>query len=335
MPEESLVDVHTHFFPRQLLSAIERRSEPPCVERNGDGLCVRFGPGRRYPLTTAMGDADAKVAGMDRSGITHSILSVNMPGVDGLGEEAVAAARQVNDGMREAAESRPDRLSWMAVVPMERPGEVAAELRRCVACGARAVMIGSNVAGRPLDLDTDAGLFETAHELEIPIMVHPAFPLASEMVSDYELTSILGFPFDTTTAALRLVLAGMFDRYPRLKFVVSHVGGMLPFLVGRIDYLSMKRQGGLGRLSVAPSDHLRKLYVDGVCLWPPALRLGVEFFGAGHVMFGSDDPYWPMCNSIETFSDAGLAAADRRMVAHGTAAAVMGVGAPARVAAGG
>jgi predicted TIM-barrel fold metal-dependent hydrolase len=168
-------------------------------------------------------------------------------------------------------------------------------------------------------------LFATAHELGLAIVIHPAFPLAGDTVSEYQLTSILGFLFDTTTATLRLVLAGIFDRYPGLKLVISHVGGLIPFIVGRIDYLSTNRPGGSGRLSVAPSEHLRHLYVDGVCLWPPALRLGIEFFGADHVMFGTDHPYWPMELGVATVSEAGLAAGDERQLAGATAAAVMGL----------
>jgi predicted TIM-barrel fold metal-dependent hydrolase len=328
MNPAALIDVHTHFFPGQLLEALEGRSEPPYLYREDGRTFVRFGPGRQYPLTEAMGSVDAKLAEMDRAGIHGSVLSVNMPGVDGLGDMAVSTASVVNDGLRAAASRDPARLAWMAVAPMERPEAVAEELHRCASLGASGVMIGSNVVGRPLDLDTDAGLFEAAHDLGLAIMVHPAFPLAGEAVAEYQLTSILGFLFDTTTATLRLVLAGMFDRYPDLKFVVSHVGGLLPFIVGRIDYLSTQRPGGTGRLSVPPSEHLRKLYVDAVCLWPPALRLGVEFFGADHVMFGSDHPYWPMADGVATLAEAALPPADQELVAHGTASALMNLGEP-------
>jgi aminocarboxymuconate-semialdehyde decarboxylase len=324
--EDGLADIHTHFFPAALRRAIDGRTTVPYLHRDAARAFVRFGPGRQYPLTEAMSDVEAKLADMDDAGIHRAVLSVNMPGVDGFGELAVATARAVNEGMRAAVARDPERLAWMAVVPMERPEAVAKELARSAALGACGVMVGSNVAGRPLDLDTDAGLFDTAHELGLAIMVHPAFPLAAATVSEYQLTSILGFLFDTTTVTLRLVLAGMFDRYPDLKFVVSHVGGLIPFIVGRIDYLSTERPGGTGSLSVPPSEHLRKLYVDSVCLWPPALRLGVEFFGADHVMFGTDHPYWPMPLAVQTLDDAGLAPADERQVVSGSASALLGLG---------
>jgi aminocarboxymuconate-semialdehyde decarboxylase len=320
-----LLDVHTHFFPEPLFRAIEARSQPPYLHREGGRAFVRFGAARQYPLTAEMRDIEAKLDQMQRGGIGHSVLSVNMPSVDGLGELAVTVARDVNDAMAAAASRDPDRLSWMATLPMEHPEAVSAELRRCAALGARGVMIGSNVNGRPLDLDQDAGLFEAAHDLDVAIMMHPSFPLSNTSVSEYQLTSILGFLFDTTTATLRLILSGMFDRYPQLKLVVSHVGGLLPFIVGRIDYLSTQRPGGMGQLTEAPSEHLRKLYVDAVCLWPPALRLGVEFFGADHVMFGSDHPYWPMPDSVQTLAAAALSPSQERAVRRGTAVKVMGI----------
>jgi aminocarboxymuconate-semialdehyde decarboxylase len=321
-----LIDVHTHFFPEQLLNAFASRRTPPYLDHSGPDAFVRFGPGRQYPVTERMLDIEVKLAQMDQAGIDRSVLSINMPGVDGLGELAPEVARGANDGLHAAAQRDPRRLSWMAVMPMERPNAVVDELRRCAELGACGVMINSNVSGRPLDLETDSGLFETAHELGLAIMVHPAFPLAGDTVAEYQLTSILGFLFDTTTVTMRLVLAGMFDRYPDLKFVVSHVGGLIPFIIGRIDYLSTKRPGGTGALSVAPSEHLRKLYVDGVCLWPPALRLGIEFFGADHVMFGSDDPYWQMPDAVETLTAASLPSEQRRQVSGGTAAVLLGLG---------
>jgi aminocarboxymuconate-semialdehyde decarboxylase len=320
-----LVDVHTHFFPEPLFRAMEVRREPPCLYRESGTTFVRIGAGRQYPLTAQMRNVDAKLEEMMRGGIGHSVLSVNMPAVDGLGELSVTVAREVNDAMAATASHDPDRLSWMATVPMECPEAASAELRRCSALGASGVMIGSNVNGRALDLDHDAGLFEAAHDLNLAIMIHPAFPLSNASVSEYQLTSILGFLFDTSTATLRLVLAGVFDRYPQLKLVVAHVGGLLPFIIGRIDFLSTQRPGGMGELAEPPSEHLRKLYVDGVCLWPPALRLGVEFFGADHVMFGTDHPYWPMPDAVETLAAAGLTRAEERAVGRGTALEVMGL----------
>jgi len=319
-----LTDVHTHFFPDALLAAVDGRREPPCICTENGTRFLSFGPGpsRQYPLTPAMSDVEAKLAEMERAGITHSVLSVNMPGVDGLGDDGPAAARAVNDDMHRTAAAAPDRLSWLGVVALERPDSVAAEVRRCASSGACGVMIGSNVNGRPLSLDGDQALFDAAHEAGLAIMVHPSFPLSSESVADYRLTSILGFLFDTTTATLRLVLGGMFDRYPDLRFVVSHVGSLLPFIVGRIDYLSTERPGGMGELTVPPSEHLRRLYVDGVCLWPPALRLGTEFFGADHVMFGSDAPYWPMDRAVQTLTAVGLSGRDSLALAYATAAHV-------------
>lgn len=321
-----LTDVHTHHFPDSLLRALERRTAPPQVQSGPDGPRVRYGDENGYALTDEMSDIDAKLAEMDRAGVDRSVLSVSMPGVDGLGKDAVAVAREVNDGLRLAASRAADRLAWMAVLPMDCPDEVSAEMTRCVSNGACGVMIGSNVNGRLLDLDTDSGLFHAAQKLDVPIMIHPVLPLAAATVSEYQLTSILGFLFDTTTVTLRLVLAGMFDRFPDLKVVVSHVGGLLPFIIGRIDYQSMNRPGGMGRLTVPPREHLRKLYVDSVCLWPPALRLGVEFFGADHMMFGTDTPHWPMESSVETLRAAGLPASAERLVGHGTAAALLQLG---------
>ena len=323
----ALIDVHTHYFPPALAEAVRGRQTPPDLWLEDGTTFLRYGTGQRqrYPITPSMSDVDAKLVEMDRTGIDRAVLSVNMPGADGLGDDAPSAAMAINDAMAAAAAKAPRRLSWMATVALERPDTVASEMRRASARGACGVMIGSNVAGRAVDLDLDQALFETASDLGLAIMIHPSYPLSAETVREYQLTSILGFLFDTTTLALRLVLGGLFDRYPQLKLVVSHVGGLIPFIVGRVDFLSMERPGG-SVLSEPPSDHLRRLFVDGVCLWPPALRLGVEFFGADHVLFGSDHGYWPMDRAVATLREARLAPGDEAEVRGGAATRVFGLG---------
>ncbi|MFF3569275.1 amidohydrolase family protein [Nocardia jiangxiensis] len=316
-----LIDTHTHYFPSRLIHGLARRSDSPSVE-NEDGVrYVRYGRYQRFPLRSAMTDIDAKISEMDRFGIDVSILSVTMPGVDGLGADAIQVAGETNDELAEITSCHAHRLGWVALLPMDEPEAAGTELRRAVAMGARGAMIYSNVAGRPLDLDIDAPVFEAACELDVPILLHPTLPLTAMTLQEFELTSTLGYLFDTTTAALRLTLGGLFTRYPDLKFVVCHAGSLLPYQSGRIDYQAMNRPGGHGPITAAkPSEDLRKLYTDSVCLSPATLRFVVDFFSASHVMAGTDHPQWPIGDGLETLAATELTDAERSAITYRTAA---------------
>lgn len=319
------IDSHTHYFPQALVDQLDRRTAVPRLVHAGGERFIRYGADTQYPLQPVMTDLEGKLAAMDRLGVDVSVLSVNIPGVDGLGEEAAVAARAVNEELAAVCAQHPGRLAWLATLPLDDPRAVGRELRQAVDEGARGAMIYSNVAGRPLDLDADRALFETAAELDVPILMHPTFPLSGESVSDYDLVSILGFLFDTSTTTLRLVFGGLYDRYPELKLIVAHVASLIPYIIGRIDFQSAAWPGGRGALTVAPSEHLHKLYADSVCLHPPALAMALELLGADRIAFGSDLPYWPLDGAVDTLSALELDEATRAQVEHGTASALFGL----------
>ena len=131
---------------------------------------------------------------------------------------------------------------------------------------------------------------------------------------------IAAFLFDTTTAALRLVFDGVYDRNPDFKFIVPHAGSLIPYFVGRIDHFGAARRGSTGQIHGPASDHIRKFYVDTVCNWSPAVQLCLDFFGEDRVMLGSDHPFWPMPLAKKTLDDLRLADGVRSKVEHLNAA---------------
>jgi aminocarboxymuconate-semialdehyde decarboxylase len=194
----------------------------------------------------------------------------------------------------------------LATLPMQTADAAAAELGRAMASGFRGAMIYSNVAGRPLDDPELRVVFDTAARLEAPIFIHPTFPLTAKTVDAYALIPTLGFMFDTTTAAVRLVLDGLFERHPDFRLVLAHAASLLPQLAGRIDYEAERHANGRGAISVNPSEHLRLLYTDSVCVWPPALLSTLELVGPERVMLGSDYPFWEPERTFATIEAAGL-----------------------------
>jgi predicted TIM-barrel fold metal-dependent hydrolase len=145
------------------------------------------------------------------------------------------------------------------------------------------------------------------------------------------MTEMAGFLFDTTTAALRLVFDGLYERHPDFKFVVPHAGSLIPYFVGRIDHFGrVQRPGSTGAITGAASEHIRKLYVDTVCDWAPAMRLCCDFFGMDRIMHGTDHPFWPMPLGSQLLDELQLSAADRAKVEHENAQRVFRVQIAAR-----
>jgi aminocarboxymuconate-semialdehyde decarboxylase len=321
------VDVHTHFLPGELIAALERRDELPMITREDGARLIHYGEGNVHPLLPAMADLELRLRDMDAQGIDLAVLSVNIPGTDWFPPaDGPAVARAVNDEVADVVRAHPDRLAAMATLPMQCPEDAAAELERTHGMGFKGGMVFSNAAGRHLDEPEYGAVFDTAARLGVPIYIHPTYPLSAKTVDAYALIPTLGFLFDSTTAALRLVLGGLYERHPEFKLVLAHVASLVPYVIGRIDYEAERDPGGLGAISVPPSEHLRLLYTDSVCAWPPALRMVTELLGPERVMFGTDYPFWDPQRTIDALPLAELGDEAVRAIESSTPDAVFGLG---------
>lgn len=320
------IDVQTHFLPPAVVSALEARSEVPRIVRRDGGRYVEYGDvrGAAYPLLPEMIDIDRKLEHMDRGAIGISVLSVNIPGLDLFDPaEAPAIARDANDELQGLVAAHPDRLAAFAALPMQVPEAAAAELQRSMASGMRGAMLYSNVAGRTLDEAEFGVVFAAAADLDAPVLIHPTLPLSARLLDVYAFVPVVGFLIDSSTAVLRLIFGGLFDRHPQLKLILGHVGGFIPYLVGRLDYESSRIPGGLGALAVMPSEHVRKLYVDTVSAWPPALRLAIDFFGAERILFATDHPFWEPRRTHDALAELSLPEDQLSAIQTGNAAALL------------
>jgi aminocarboxymuconate-semialdehyde decarboxylase len=301
------IDIHSHYLASTLVSALERRTELPRISDGPQGRQIEYGKGNIHPLLPNMGDVELRLRDMDKQGIDVALLSTNIPGVDWFPvADGPAVARDVNDELADLVAAHPDRFAALATLSLQAPEAAATELERVMAAGFSGAMIYSNAAGGPLDQPQLRPLFDTAARLGAPIYIHPTFPLTASTVDAYALIPTLGFMFDTTTAAVRLVLDGLYERHPEFRLVLSHAASLLPQLAGRIDYEAERHGNGRGALSVDPSEHLRLIYTDSVCAWPPALRSTLELVGPERVMFGSDYPFWDPARSFQTVDEVDL-----------------------------
>jgi predicted TIM-barrel fold metal-dependent hydrolase len=186
-------------------------------------------------------------------------------------------------------------------------------------------MIYSNVAGRSLDEPEFRQVFDAAARLDAPVLLHPTYPLSAPSLNVHALIPVLGFLFGTTTATMRLILDGLFDRHPDLKLILGHLGSVIPYIAGRIDYESSRIPGGLGALEVSPGEHIRRLRVDTVSAWPPAISMAIEYLGADRVLYATDHPFWDPLRTRDALAAVELSAEDREAIEGGNARRLLGI----------
>lgn len=233
---------------------------------------------------------------MDRAGIAHSVLSIAGPGVQAERDSAVATrkARQANDFLAREIEKRPDRYSGLAHVALQDPHAAANELERCVRdLKFKGAMINGHTNGHYLDEAALHPFWERATGLGVPIYLHQADPVVPAPVLD-------GMPvlrhatwewgFEAGSHALRLVFAGVFDRFPKARIVLGHMGETLPYLLGRFDSRAKLYSVTLAK---PPSHYLREnmlVTTSGMSATEP-LYCAIAALGVERVMFAADYPF--------------------------------------------
>jgi 2,3-dihydroxybenzoate decarboxylase len=265
---------------------------------------------------------------MDAAGIDFQVISHSAPSVQKLDvESAVRMAPLVNDRLHAAIGAHPTRFGGFATIATPDPKAAADELERAVTkLGFKGAMIHGLTNGRFHDEPFFWPIFERAEALDVPIYFHPAVPSPAVIEAYYKeyvekypiiLRAAWGFTVETATQGLRLVLSGVFDKYPRLKVIFGHLGEGLPFLQWRINMtMARDNQSGRGFRDVF-SEHF---YVTTSGFWSdPALLLCVQELGVDHILFSVDWPFAPNQPATEWLHRIPFSADDRTKIASGNA----------------
>jgi predicted TIM-barrel fold metal-dependent hydrolase len=309
-PADVRIDCQSHLFCPELLDLMEKRRDSPRVYRQGSDRFVVIGEWTRRLLPKHT-DVPAKLADMDASGIGMTALSINDPGPELFAKEGPAVARLVNDWIAAIAKQHPTRFFGLCTLPLQNMEACLAELDRSVTrLGMRGILLYSNNAGRFPDEPAFRPLFRRAEELDVPILLHPAYPTTYDATKGYEMAAGLGLMFDTTIALTRIILAGILDEFPKLKLVCPHVGGALPYLVGRIDHQTMVLKRGAEHIRRAPSEYLRQIWLDTVSPLAMSIRYGYDFVGPDRLLYASDHPWVDPKLIAENVRSLRLPAAD-------------------------
>jgi predicted TIM-barrel fold metal-dependent hydrolase len=292
----------------------------------------------------AMVDLDERFRMMDLFEDYVQVLSLAAPPLEALAPpgQSPDLAALANDAMAEIVARHPDRFpGFIASVPMNNPEATVREIDRAVGGhGAAGIQIFTNVNGRPLDETDFMPIFERMAEIGRPIWLHPTrtgsfADYAAEETSKFELWWTFGWPYETSVAMARLAFAGYFDRWPNLRIITHHMGGMIPYFAGRIgpglDQLGVRTDDEdltvyLKRLKKRPYDYFKMFFADTALFGARhAMECGLKFFGVDQVVFASDFPFDPekgTFNIRETIKDIEglpISDADRRQIYEGNA----------------
>jgi predicted TIM-barrel fold metal-dependent hydrolase len=271
-------------------------------------------------------DVDAeRIRDMDEAGVSMQLLSVTIPGVQ-IFEPARASELAVttNDYLAAAIARHPTRFAGLACFAPHDPVQATREMERAVnALGLKGFIVNSHTHDLYLDDPRFAPILEAAQSLDRPIYLHPRAP-SNGMAApfrDYSMGgSIWGFGVEAGTHAVRMILSGVFDRYPRLRIVLGHMGEALPFWMWRLDHMAARRakDGRMKPLSLAPSDYFRRNFAVTTSGFesPDVLDLVIKVAGIENVMWAIDYPYESSRDAVTFIEGADLTADQRASIFH-------------------
>jgi 2,3-dihydroxybenzoate decarboxylase len=315
-----VIALEEHYSDAEVAGQNPRPATPQAAPSVGANMYARL-----QPLLLDIGDG--RIAEMDANGIDVQVLS-HVPGpVQQINAEAaVVMATAANNRLYEAVQRYPDRLAAFAMLPTPDATAAADELERCVnKLGFKGAMIHGRTQGLYHDDRKFRPIFERAQDLDVPIYLHPGPPheaLMQAIINDYAadfpaLTNAAwGYTIDTASQALRMILSGLFDEYPRLKIILGHLGEALPFLVDRVDE-SINR----GPKKV----EFKRIFSENFYVTcsghfsTPALLCTLLEVGIDHILFSIDYPFVENPPGMKWMETVPLSIEDKEKMFNGNA----------------
>jgi len=289
-----VVDMHNHFIAPDVIALLSREGEKfatRVVERDGRRFFLIQEKALR-PIDGPISDASARVADMEREGITTQAVScvpfLMYPEVSA--ELGLAIAQVNNDSLSSLAARNGARFLPLASVPLQEPKIAANELERAAKLGLCGVEIPPKIGERQLDEPEFEVFWEAAETLEMVVCIHPFDAAPTGALARYFLGNLVGNLYDTGLAAALLIYGGVLERHPRLKVVLYHAGGALPALIGRLDMGYRLVPECRSALPREPSSYVSQFHFDIIAHNRSMLGYLVKTFGANRFVVGSDYP---------------------------------------------
>jgi predicted TIM-barrel fold metal-dependent hydrolase len=323
------IDVHTHFLSLPFIKHLMGRSSYPSTVLEGGVYVVDCAQNWRLPTVPAIAEMDVKLAGADEMGVDISVLSHGIPGPEVLGgSEADDWASRINDDLASIIEQHPDRFMGFGNLGFGDADRSIKEVDRCInQLGFKGIQLFSNIDFRPLDDPAFRPVFQYIAELGVPMHMHPATPMNMRGMENSGLIVPLGFLYDTSLNTIKMIQSGLFDLCPDLNLIVPHVGGIIPYLYGRLDVYHKHTQHFTDMPATEhPMHHyLDRLYIDTVCYHPEALNYCLGLFGPDRILFGTDHPFGDFKLAADIVERADCSPQTRQLLYHTNAARLLGL----------
>jgi 5-carboxyvanillate decarboxylase len=329
-----IIDAEAHFYTTDYIEHLrKRKSFPYEVNENGSIKLyynkTLFSP-RGQKLSENLIDMDkGRIKNMDTSGISTQILSLSNPGIQMWGKkEALVWAKRTNDDLAAVIKKHPDRFIGLAAVATQDPDNSAAEIERCVTkLGIKGINILSHSENEYLDNKKFWPIFEAAEKMGAPIYIHPAMP-STKILGGYEdygfplAGPILGFAADVSLHTMRLIYAGLFDKFPKLQLILGHLGEGLPYWLPRLDFAFLKPWvQDKPKIDRKPSEYLcNNVYIttSGI-FFQPALICAALAMGVDRIMFAVDYPNEQDQEALHFMNEAPFTPSEKEKMLHGNA----------------
>ena len=320
-----IVDLHSHFFPVEALQNLGKfQDRAPKIVFDQGKLSVTSRIGMRAGLSAGAYDPMARIKALDEMNIDLQAISPSPILLFYWEEPAVAAhfSRKQNEAIQSVAQRHPDRFVGFGGVPLQSVPDAVAIAEEAKNMGLKGLEIGNAVGDKPLDDPSFEPFFDAAQKLDMLLFVHP---LEGGVDAGDPLMPILGnvlqFTFRTTMMIERMILKGMFEKFPNLRLCLSHGGGLLAFNIWRLDHSYSLRADLKKVIPQKPSAYLKKLHFDTIVHSVAALQYLVNVVGADRVVVGTD---YPMAmgdfEPVRKVKQLDLADADREKILGGNAA---------------
>jgi aminocarboxymuconate-semialdehyde decarboxylase len=323
-----IIDVHNHYYPPEFIAAIRKGPSKYAVETDQDGNPVLVSPGDKNFVVPGHRDIEYREKVIAEAGIDMQVITLTAPGST-MEEPKQSAyfASLVNDCLAKIKSERSRHFTSLATLPLNDPEATVKEFDRAMSLGFAGVMVYASVNGMALHQPRYFPLWERANEVSAVVHIHPNYPAGVEAMQEYWLMPLVGFMFDTTLAAAGLVFAGIPKRYPRIQWILGHLGGAIPYLAERLDRGFEAYPECRVHIDRHPSDYLKAFYYDTVNFDTRALGLATEFAGSSQLLAGSDYPHLisSMSKMKESIGALPISAAEQSMILGGNAARLYGI----------
>jgi aminocarboxymuconate-semialdehyde decarboxylase len=324
------IDTHTHILADATIKLLNKEIPKLAIKLtaiDGDDSVLDVAGVPYKPFPRGGHDIARRLADMDATDVDMHVLSVS-PQTWLYNQEpavGVAASAIQNDEIAWLVKERPDRFAGIATLPMQAPEKAAEELRRAMEkLGLHGAMIASNVGGKNLDDPSFEPVWAAAAELDAFMVIHPGNVAGADRLRSYYLGNLIGNPLDTTIAAACLIFGGVLQRYPKLKPMMVHAGGFIPYQGGRWVHGWQVRPEPKVHLDHSPQQYLDRFLYDTITHSKAACEFLVSSVGADRVFLGSDYPYdMGMMDCVRHVRSLDIAPADRDTILGGHAAAML------------